>query len=343
MVQSRLDDASPEAELAAKAFWKMRMMLLVTGGAGFIGSHFIDCWLARGGDELLICLDNFNDYYDPALKRANVARFAGHPRLTVVEQSFNDLPAMRKLLVDGGVRKIVHLGAYAGVRASIAQPLVYEEHNVRGTLALLEAARGIDLDRFLLVSSSTVYGPEADVPFQEDAPLGTPLSPYGATKRAAELLGFTYQRLHGVPVVCLRPFSVYGPRIRPDLALWIFADAIVGGRPLPLLGDGTMRRDFTHVSDICRGLISALDAPQAVGEAINLGHDQPIAIAELLEMLQRALGKTAIIERRTASPADMPISCADLGKAERLLGYRPQVDFAAGLAEFAAWFLSLRR
>jgi UDP-glucuronate 4-epimerase len=315
-----------------------RMTVLVTGGAGFIGSHFIERLLARGGESNVLCLDNFNAYYDPALKRANVALFAHDKRVVVVEQSFCDAPAMRQLLDAHRVRQIVHLGAYAGVRASIATPLLYEEANVRGTLALLEAARAYPVERFLLISSSTIYGPGAAVPFQEDAPLGVPLSPYGATKRAAELLGQAYHHLHGVAVVCLRPFSVYGPRIRPDLAMRVFAESIELGQPVPLFGDGQIRRDFTHVSDICDGLLAALQAENVVGEAINLGHHEPVAMRELLAMLEEALARKAVIDQRPALAVDMPVTCADLTKARRLLGYRPKVALADGVRDFVAWF-----
>jgi UDP-glucuronate 4-epimerase len=313
------------------------MTVLVTGGAGFIGSHFIERLLAEGGDSKILCLDDFNDYYDPALKRANAALFARNKRVVVVEQSFCDARAMRQLLPEYGVRQIVHLGAYAGVRSSIAAPLRYEEANVRGTLALLEAARSCGVERFLLISSSTVYGRGAAVPFQEDAPLGVPHCPYGATKRAAELLGQTYHYLHGVPVVCLRPFRVYGPRIRPDLAMRVFAESILRDRPITLFGDGRICRDFTHVSDVCDGLLAAMRAENIAGEAINLGHHEPVAISRLIAMLEDALARKAVIDRRPAFAGDMPVTCADLTKARRLLGYEPKIALADGIRDFVAW------
>jgi UDP-glucuronate 4-epimerase len=319
------------------------MTILVTGGAGFIGSHFIERLLARGDDARIVCLDDFNDHYDPALKRANAARFAGDPRVTLVEGSFCDAELVGRLLAAEDIAQIVHLGAHAGVRQSLVLPLAYEETNVRGTLVLLEAARARAVERFLLISSSTVYGRGAEVPFREDAPLGIPLSPYGASKRAAELLGLGYHQVHGVPVVCLRPFSVYGPRIRPDLAMYVFAEAIVASSAVPLFGDGTMRRDFTHVSDICDGLLAALTADRLAGETINLGHHQPVSIRDLLTMLEGALGKRARIDERPESPADMPLTCADLSKAQRLLGYRPRVLLADGVREFAEWFCRQKR
>jgi UDP-glucuronate 4-epimerase len=219
-------------------------------------------------------------------------------------------------------------------------PLEYEKANVRGTLVLLEAARARGVERFVLVSSSTVYGAGTPVPFREDGPLGVPMSLYGVTKRAAELLGLHYHRVHGLAVVILRPFSVYGPRMRPDLAMFAFACSIAGGKPLVLFGDGSIERDFTHVSDVCDGLLAALSADAAVGEAINLGHHQPVAIGELVRMLEHGLGRKAIVERRQPFPGDMPVTCADLSKAEQLLGYRPRVALADGVREFARWFLA---
>jgi UDP-glucuronate 4-epimerase len=314
------------------------MTVLVTGGAGFIGSHFIERLLAEAGDGKIVCLDNFNHYYNAALKRANVARFSRNPRVIVVERSFCDVHAMRHLFDLHGVRQVVHLGGYAGVRASMVAPLEYEESNVRGTLTLLEAARTSPVERFLLVSSSTVYGPDVAVPFQEDVLLGMPLSPYGASKQAAELLGEMSYRQHGVPVVRLRPFSVYGPRMRPDLALHIFATAIDEGRPISLFGDGSVARDFTHVSDICTGLLAALTAEGVVNQAINLGHHEPIEIRQLIALVEQELQRKAVVEQQPGLAIDMPVTCADLGKAERLLGYSPKVAIADGVRDFVAWF-----
>ncbi|HUY36391.1 MAG TPA: GDP-mannose 4,6-dehydratase [Pirellulales bacterium] len=313
------------------------MSILITGGAGFIGSHFIERLLGEG-DEPIVCLDDFNGFYSPAVKRANIAAFIDDPRVTVVEQSFRDAPAMRRLFDEQSVSRVAHLGAYAGVRPSVANPLIYQQTNVGGTLALLEAARAHPVECFLLISSSTVYGHAAVVPFVEDAPLGRPMSPYGASKRAAELFGQTYHDLHRVPVVCLRPFSVYGSRLRPDLALSIWAQAIESGTSVPLFGDGTMRRDFTHVSDLCSGLLAALQRPGVIGETVNLGHAEPIALLQVIDTLARVMGKPARIDRQPEKPGDMPITWADLTKARRLLDYQPSVSFDDGLREFVAWF-----
>ena len=313
------------------------MAILVTGGAGFIGSHFIEMALARS-DAKLICLDCYNDFYDPELKRSNVAKFHENDRVEVVEEDFCNHSAMLALFEQHAVSHVVHLGAYAGVRYSVENPFVYERSNVAGTLSLLEAARRFPVERFLLASSSTVYGRGAAVPFTEDAPLGIPMSPYGATKRSAELLALAYHDLHRIPSVCLRPFSVYGPRLRPDLAMTVFTDAIEYGKPLPLFGDGSIRRDFTHVSDICAGFYAALSADGVVGESINLGHSEPIEVRALIAELERALGKKAVIDQQPEKPGDMPITYANLEKAERLLGYRPQMDFREGVSEYVAWF-----
>lgn len=316
------------------------MSILVTGGAGFIGSHFIEYLLAHTAASI-VCLDSFNDYYDPAVKRRNIAEFAASSRVTVVEGDFCNSEAMRALFAQHRFEQVMHLGAYAGVRPSVERPLLYQKNNVEGTLVLLEAARAFPVQRFVLASSSTVYGGGATAPFCEDAPLGVPLSPYGATKRAAELLGLTYHGLHGTPVVCIRPFSVYGPRLRPDLAMTIFAAAISSGRPLPLFGDGTIRRDFTHIRDICDGLFAAMRADKAIGECINLGHSEPIAVRELITRLEQAIGRPAQIDFQPEKPGEMPVTHADLKKAERLLGYRPKVSFDEGVPEFVRWFLKV--
>jgi UDP-glucuronate 4-epimerase len=210
-------------------------------------------------------------------------------------------------------------------------------NNVQGTLALLEAARQYPVERFLFSSSSTVYGQGAKAPFVEDAPLGVPASPYGVSKRAAELLGLNYYRLHQVPFVSLRLFNVYGPRLRPELSLAAFTRAVLSGQSLKLFGDGSVRRDFTHVTDICRGIIAALTAPNVAGECINLGHDEPISIRELISLIERAADRTAIIDHHSPRGEDLPLTHAHLTKARRLLEYKPAVSLADGVAEYVEW------
>ena len=317
------------------------MTTLVTGGAGFIGSHFIELLLEQT-DGHVVCLDEFNDYYDPAIKRRNVASFVKNTRVTIVEQSFCEFDAMRELFATHGVRRVMHLGAYAGVRPSVANPKIYYQSNVNGTLSLLEAARSHPVDRFVLVSSSTVYGKNAAAPFREDAPLGIPLSPYGASKQAAEMIAKTYVTLHNIPSVCVRPFSVYGPRVRPDLAVAIFARAILDGEPLPLFGDGTIRRDFTYVADICEGLWSALTIAGIEGESINLGNDQPVEVRGLIAALERALGKKAVIDCRDEVPGEMPVTHANLDKARALLEYEPITSLDEGIERYISWLEAVR-
>jgi UDP-glucuronate 4-epimerase len=313
------------------------MSILITGGAGFIGSHLVE-HLLETTRERLVVLDNFNDYYDPRIKRENVAAWTGQPRVTLVEGDFCDSDRAESVLLDHEVRVICHLGASPGVPASLKQPRGYFENNVVGTVTLLEAARRHKIDRFLFASSSTVYGRGAAAPFVEDAPLGVPASPYGASKRAAEIAGLTYHQLFGIPFVSLRFFNVYGPRLRPELALAVFTRAILEGTPLPLFGDGSVLRDFTHISDICRGIVAAITAPNISGQCLNLGHDQPIAIRRLIELIEKAAGVKAAIEHHAPRTEDMPFTHADLAKARRLLGYEPKIDIADGVREYVEWF-----
>jgi UDP-glucuronate 4-epimerase len=313
------------------------MSVLVTGGAGFVGSHLVE-QLLQSTDRKIVILDNFNDYYDPRLKRAGVAPFVGQKRVTLVEGDFCDANLAERLLLEHEVRAICHLGASPGVPASLQQPRQNVMNNVVGTVTLLEAARRHPVERFLFASSSTVYGRGAAAPFVEDAPLGVPASPYGASKRAAEIMGQTYHQLFGLPFVSLRFFNVYGPRLRPELALAVFTRSIVEGLPLPLFGDGSVLRDFTHVSDICRGILAALAAPDIAGQAINLGHDRPIRISHLIKLIEQAAGAKAKIEHRPPRAEDMPFTHADLTKARRLLGYEPRVEIEAGVGEYVDWF-----
>lgn len=313
------------------------MSYLITGGAGFVGSHLVE-HLLQVTPEPLVVLDNFNDYYDPRVKRENAAAWEGNSRVTLVEGDYCDADTVESLFLNHEVRAICHLGASPGVPASLKHPRAYFENNVVGTVTLLEAARRHQVDRFLFASSSTVYGRGAAAPFVEDAPLGTPASPYGASKRSAEIAGLTYHQLFGVPFVSLRFFNVYGPRLRPELALAVFTRSILEGTPLPLFGDGSVLRDFTHISDICRGIIAALTAPNITGQCLNLGHDQPIAIRRLIEMIEEAADTKATIEHHAPRSEDMPFTHADLTKSRRLLAYAPKIDIAAGVREYVSWF-----
>ncbi len=312
------------------------MAILVTGGAGFIGSHLVSHLLAAGHSRVVI-LDNFCNFYDPAVKHANAGLYEKDARVEVVSGSYCDLPLLESLFAKHRFKQVVHLGGYPGVPASLKAPLAYIEANITGTVTLLEVARQFPLERFLFASSSTVYGRGAMAPFQEDAPLGTTLSPYGATKRSGEILGQTYLNLYQVPFVSLRFFNVYGIRLRPELALAAFAKRILTDQPITLYGDGSAQRDFTHVSDVCSGILTALTAPGIVGQAINLGHQEPVTVARLIALIEESTGKKAKIDQQPHRIEDMPLTCADLSKAKRLLGYSPQVSIEEGVREYVAW------
>jgi UDP-glucuronate 4-epimerase len=312
------------------------MTVLVTGGAGFVGSHLVRQLLDRT-DHAVVILDNFNDYYDPRMKRANAALFENEPRVSLVEDDFRDANLCEALFARCRFTHVIHLGAYPGVPYSLKEPQLYIDANISGTAVLLDTARRHEVERFLFASSSTVYGRGAQSPFVEDAPLGIPASPYGATKRAGELLGFTWNQLYGLAFTSLRFFNVYGPRLRPELALAVFTRKILAGEPLPLFGDGSVLRDFTHVSDICGGVISALTAPGIAGQSINLGHNEPIQMLRLINLIEEAAGKRAVIEFQPPRAEDMPLTCADLTKSRRLLAYEPRVPIEDGVREYVEW------
>ncbi len=319
----------------------MDSTILVTGGAGFIGSHLVQ-HLLTARDERVLIVDRFDEYYDPRQKRANVTALASQPRVSVAEADVNDCEKMLRLLEQHQVRAIVHLAASPGVAASLQDPLAHVGNNIGGLLSMLEAARQRPVERFLFTSSSSVYGRGAQAPFVEDATLGIPLSPYAAAKRSGELLGLMYWQVHGVRVTSLRLFNVYGPRLRPDMALSIFTRAVLEERPLPLYGDGSIRRDFTHVADVCRGLLAALEAPQAIGQCINLGSDHPVSVVDLISLIARAAGRKARLDHRPPRAKDMPFTHADLSKARRLLAYEPCMPLEQGVAEYVRWFEATR-
>ncbi|MBL8800576.1 MAG: GDP-mannose 4,6-dehydratase [Planctomycetes bacterium] len=305
--------------------------ILVTGGAGFIGSHTVERLLARGDQPVV--LDNFNDFYDPAIKRANVARFASVP---VVVGDIRDKALVDSLFAEQRFDGVIHLAAMAGVRPSVQDPLLYEDVNVRGTMVLLEAARRQPGLRFVFASSSSVYGARDRSPFREDDDIPRPVSPYAATKRAGELIAYTYHHLFAVPVACLRFFTVYGPRQRPEMAIAKFSAAIERGEPIPFYGDGSTRRDYTYIDDIVDGVVAAYDRCQGY-EIFNLGESATTSLSELVDGLARALGREARLDRQPLQPGDVPLTCADVSKAVRLLGYAPKVGVDEGLRRYVAW------
>jgi UDP-glucuronate 4-epimerase len=306
--------------------------ILVTGGAGFIGSHTCERLVARG-DELVV-LDNFNDFYDPALKRANAALLGG---ARVVEGDIRDRALVSKLFAEGEFDAVVHLAAMAGVRPSVQDPLLYEDVNVRGTLVLLEELRRRPRTRFVFASSSSVYGARDKMPFGEQDDIPHPVSPYAATKRAGELVSYTYHHLFGLPVSCLRFFTVYGPRQRPEMAIAKFTRAIDRGEPIPFFGDGSTRRDYTYVDDIVDGVVAAIDRCAGY-EIYNLGENATTTLSELVEQLGRALGRAPILDRQPLQPGDVPLTCADVTKARSKLGYSPRTPVAEGLRRYVAWY-----
>jgi len=313
-----------------------KQRFLITGGAGFIGSHLVDRLLALDPARLVV-VDNFNDFYDPQIKHDNIAAHLKHPAYRLVEADICDYAALKEIFADEFFDAIIHLAARAGVRPSLAEPRAYEETNVAGTLNLLELAQRNGVNRFIFGSSSSVYGPTAQPPFTEDAPL-SPISPYAATKAAGELLAHTYSHLYGMRILCLRLFTVYGPRQRPDLAIHKFARLIAGHRPVPVYGDGTSERDFTYIDDILNGIEGALGYDATPFEIINLGESQTITLHRLIELLEEALGERATIEHHPPQPGDMPRTHADIGKAQRLLNYQPTTPIEAGIQKFVEWF-----
>jgi UDP-glucuronate 4-epimerase len=307
--------------------------ILLTGGAGFIGSHVGERLLARG--DRVVVLDNFNDFYDPAIKRRNAAvlEAAG---ARVVTGDIRDRELVRGLFEDGSFDVLVHLAAMAGVRPSLQDPLLYEDVNVRGTLVLLEELRKRPATRFVFASSSSVYGSNDRIPFREADEIHHPVSPYAATKRAGELLAFTYHHLFAIPTTCLRFFTVYGPRQRPEMAIAKFTRAVLEGKPIPFFGDGSTRRDYTYIDDIVAGVLAAVD--RCAGYAIyNLGESATTSLSELVELIGAACGREVRIDRQPMQPGDVLLTCADVDLARERLGYAPTTDVAEGLRRYVAW------
>ncbi len=311
------------------------MKCLITGGAGFIGSHLSER-LLEGGYEI-VNLDNFNDYYDPSIKRRNITGLLPRAEYTLVESDILDREKLQRLFQQHRFDAIVHLAARAGVRPSIAQPLLYEQVNCEGTVNLLELARQHSVDKFIFGSSSSVYGENSKVPFAEEDRVDHPISPYAATKKAGELTCYTYHHLYKMKITCLRFFTVYGPRQRPDMAIHKFTKMIANGEKVPMYGDGTSRRDFTFVADIVDGIEKALNACSAY-HIYNLGESRTIDLRSLINLIQECVGKRALIEQLPLQPGDVPITYADISKARREIGYDPKVDIAEGIQRFVAWF-----
>jgi UDP-glucuronate 4-epimerase len=311
------------------------MKILVTGGAGFIGSHTIDALLARG-DEV-VCVDNFNDYYSPQRKHSNLGTALASPLFRLYETDVRDHEALAQLFAREEPQKVVHLAAMAGVRNSVQFPLLYEEVNVRGTLNLLYLACRHGVSNFILASTSSVYGASKEIPFREDNPAIEPLAPYPATKRACELLAHVFHNLHGLRCTALRFFTVYGPRGRPDMTPYLFTEAISQGHEIILFDQGRPQRDFTYVSDIVDGVLAATDADFDL-EIINLGNSKPVMMKDFVSIIERLVGREARIISPPLPASEPPLTCADISKARRLLGYAPSTTVEEGMQEFVRWY-----
>ena len=311
--------------------------LLITGGAGFIGSHLVDRLLTTDVERIEV-IDDFNDFYDPSIKHANIREHLNDPRYSISNIDIRDRAAVEKIFEANEFDCVVHLAARAGVRPSLSEPQLYSETNINGTLNLLELARQSDIKQFVFGSSSSVYGINAKVPFSEDDPIRQPISPYAATKAAGELLCHTYSHLYGLRCICLRFFTVYGPRQRPDLAIHKFARLITERKPIPVFGDGATRRDYTYVDDIIDGVMAAIVYNKTNYEVINLGESRTVELNELISLLEAELDTHALVDRQPPQPGDVPQTFADISKARALLGYDPKTQIEEGLRRFVEWF-----
>lgn len=316
------------------------MKVLVTGGAGFIGFHLASILLEQKMDVAL--LDNFNSFYDPRIKRQNVQDLKEYGEPTTFEADILDMESLKDVYRSFEPQAVIHLAAWAGVRPSLQNPRLYSDVNVTGTVNLLELAREQGLDCFIFGSSSSVYGGSPRVPFREDDPVDRPVSPYAATKRAGELLCHTYAHNFGMHITCLRFFTVYGPRQRPEMAIHKFARLIMEDQDVPVFGKGDSKRDYTYVDDIVLGITSALRTNPPF-EIVNLGESRTTALLDLIGMLERALDRKASLKFLPEQPGDVPITYADIDHARRVLAYDPKTPIEAGIVKFAEWYLGQRR
>ncbi len=314
------------------------MKVLLTGGAGFIGSSFVDLLLAEGHSVSIF--DDFNDFYDPAIKRANIAGFAKN--VPLYEADLRDWEAVERAVRETQPDCIVHLAARAGVRPSIKEPKLYIDTNITGTWHILEAARLHAVPRVVSASSSSVYGVIKTAPFSEDMLINQTISPYAATKMATEQFCSNYSHLYGMRTISLRFFTVYGPRQRPDLAIHSFTKNIWEGKAINQFGDGTTRRDYTYIDDILQGLRACLTYDGALCDVFNLGESQTTTLNELIGTIEQSLGKKAVIHKMPEQPGDVPLTYANIDKARRLLGYNPHTKIAEGIPKFVEWFHASR-
>ncbi|NLN94514.1 MAG: NAD-dependent epimerase/dehydratase family protein [Candidatus Hydrogenedens sp.] len=308
--------------------------VLVTGAAGFIGSHLCEALCSRG--DKVVGLDNFNDYYSPAVKRNNIRSLLQEPRFTLCETDICDEEALRRVFEKERPQVVVHLAARAGVRPSLEDPNLYHRVNVIGGQHMLDMCRRYEPSHLVFASSSSVYGGSKEVPFKESNPVMRPVSPYAATKRMNELQAHVYSHLYGLKVTMLRFFTVYGPRQRPDMAIHKFARLMLQDKPIPVFGKGDSRRDYTYIDDIIHGMLQSVDRPFAY-EIFNLGEQHTTSLSELIALLEKHLGKKAKIEEKALQPGDVEITYADIQHARELLDYNPRFSMDEGLARFVQW------
>ncbi|MBT4352415.1 SDR family NAD(P)-dependent oxidoreductase [archaeon] len=309
--------------------------ILVTGGAGFIGSHVCDRLLELG--HKVICLDNLNNYYSPATKIENIKHNISNPNFILQVLSITKKEHMKEVFKTYNIDVVIHLAARAGVRPSIEHPLWYQETNVDGTVNLLELSKQHKVKKFIFGSSSSVYGENKKIPFSEIDDVNNPISPYAASKKACELFCYTYSYLTGLDIACLRFFTVYGPRGRPEMAIYLFTKWIMEGTAISMFGDGETMRDYTYISDIVNGIVSCIDVNFKY-EIINLGNSNPIKLKNLVSTIEKITGKKAKIEQKPIPKGDVPLTYADLTKAKRLLNYEPKVSIEEGIKNFYEWF-----
>ena len=313
--------------------------VLITGGAGFIGSHVAEALIARG--DHVVVVDSLHPFYNPDLKLGNLEEMRARGGFVFEHADIRERARMEALFLEHRFDAVVHLAAMAGVRPSIIDPSLYVSVNLDGTTVLLDLAVAAGVPRFVFASSSSVYGNNEKVPFHEDDRVDNPVSPYAATKKAGELLAHTYHHLHALNVACLRFFTVYGPRQRPEMAIHKFTDLIERGAPVPFFGDGTSRRDYTYVDDIVDGVVRALDRCEGY-RIFNLGESRTTTLSELVDLISGALGKPAVLDPKPMQPGDVRVTCADVSRAREELGYQPSVDPADGIRTFVDWYRGRR-
>lgn len=317
--------------------------ILVTGGAGFIGSHITRKLLERG--DSVVCVDEFNDYYPPEIKEKNVAPFLENPNYTLYRGTIVDYGFLKSIFEKENekekIQRVIHAAARAGVRPSMQDPFLYEEVNVRGTLNLLDLAKDFKIENFVLLSTSSVYGLSKKIPFCEGDETN-PISPYAATKLATEIFAYAYNHMYDLNINVVRPFNIYGPSGRPDMIPFMFTQLIDEGRELVKFGDGTMKRDHTYIDDFADGVIAAMDKVFGF-EIFNLGNSNPVELGYFIEVVEKNLGKKAIIKEMLVPATEVPITYADISKAKRMLGYDPKTKIEEGMKNFVEWYKERKR